>query len=96
MNPLSDFDVYRQQENETDTLIKKKVHDYLLLKMEKARSLKRPDLLVNAKNLLAEMNLKADVKIVAQAMLDMKKPTDEVLYGKATSPGATLTIRYLV
>ncbi len=96
MNPLSDFEAYRHKENEQATLVKKRVQDYLLLKMEKARSLKRGELLVNAKNLHAEMNLNADVKLVAAAMLELRKPTDEILYGKATSPGATLTIRYLV
>ncbi len=94
MSDTSDFNEYLQnkQANEHDLTLK--IKTYLLLKLQKAKELQRPSLIVNAKNLMAEMNLKASPSVFAKAMLEVKKPTDEILYGKVSSPGATLTICY--
>ncbi len=94
MEKSADFDAFLHQQQKKDEETLQRVQTFLLLKLKKAKELQRPNLIVNAKNLMAEMNLKASPVIFAKAMLSIKKPTDEILFGNATRPGATLTICY--
>ena len=96
MEKSANFDAFLLQQQKKDEETLQRVQTFLLLKLQKARELQRPSLIVNAKNLMAEMNLKASPVIFAKAMLAIKKPNDEILFGNASHPGATLTICYLL
>ncbi len=88
------FDDYLNHRKDLDQENMERVKAYLLLKLQKAKELQRPNVIVNVKNLMAEMNLKAPASVFAKAMLELKKPNDEVLFGNAAYPGTTLTICY--
>jgi len=96
MDKPNTFDDYLHQRQNIDEENIQRIKAYLLLKLQKAKELKRPNVIVNAKNLMAEMNLKAPAVVFAKAMLEVKKPTDEILFGNASKPGSTLTIQYLL
>ncbi len=96
MNKTNTFDDYLQERKNLDEENVQRIQAYLLLKLQKAKELQRPNVIVNAKNLMAEMNLKAPAVVFAKAMLEIKKPADEILFGNASKPGSTLTIQYLL
>ena len=96
MEKPNTFDDYLQERKNVDEENMKRIQAYLLLKLQKAKELQRPNVIVNAKNLMAEMNLKAPAEVFAKAMLEIRKPNDEILFGHASKPGATLTIQYLL
>ncbi len=96
MEKPNTFEDYLHQRENQDQENMKRIKAYLLLKLQKAKELNRPNVIVNAKNLMAEMNLKAPASVFAKAMLEIKKPNDEILFGNASKPGATLTIQYLL